>query len=186
MHSTIGQYILSQPRCQMASGRTQAFEHYRDASQRFEYFILGVSIALIAYAGQALIPQKIGPNAYTVETSGILLVIAAVLISLKRLEKLICGLQITVRLVDSQDHRALLARAFIEGGDRSDFGRGELWKPDDMKKQIEEYDKIIPHYEKTIEEINVVVFRLYRLRNCLLVCGFLILFAGRILEAYLN
>jgi hypothetical protein len=170
----------------MTNGRAQAFEHYREASQRFEYFILGASIALIAYAGQALTPQKIGANAYTVEITGILLIIAAVLISLKRLEKLISGLQITVRLVDSQDHRALLAKAFIEGRNRSDLGRGELWKPDDMKKQIAEYDKIIPHYEKTIEEINLVAFRFYRRRNWLLVCGFLALFAGRILEAYIN
>jgi hypothetical protein len=76
----------------MTNSRTQAYEQYRDASQRFEYFILGVSIALIAYAGQALIPQKIGANAYTVEIVGILLIIAAVLISLKRLEKLISGM----------------------------------------------------------------------------------------------
>jgi hypothetical protein len=63
----------------MTDGRTQAFENYRDASQRFEYFILGVSIALIAYASQALTLQRIGANAYTVEITGILLIIAAVL-----------------------------------------------------------------------------------------------------------
>jgi len=170
----------------MTNGRPQAFEHYRDASQRFEYFVLGVSVALIAYAGQALIPRKIGVSAYTLEIIGILLIIVAVVISFKRLEKLIFGLQITVRLVDAQEHRALLAKVFIEGGNRHDLGRGELWKPGDMKQQIEEYDKIIPHYEKTIEEINVVAFRFYRWRNWLLICGFVTLFAGRILEPYLN
>ena len=170
----------------MTNGRPQAFEHYRDASQRFEYFILGVSVALIAYAGQALHPQKIGATAYAAEIMGILLIIAAVLISFKRLEKLIFGLQMTVRLVDSQEHQALLAKGFIEGGNRQDLGRGELWKPDDMKKQIDEYDKIIPDYEKTIEDVNVTAFRLYRWRNRLLMCGFGTLFVGRILEPYFN
>ena len=143
---------LLQPDFQMASDRSQAFEHYRDASQRFEYFILGVSIALIAYAGQALPPQRIQANAYAIEVAGILLIICAVLIGLKRLEKLIVGLQINVRLSDCQDHRALLAKAFVDGHTKSDVARGELWKPDDMKTQIEEYDKIIPDYEKQIEE----------------------------------
>lgn len=42
-----------------------AYEHYREATQRFEYFILGVSGALCAYIGQHLSPQKIGLTAYT-------------------------------------------------------------------------------------------------------------------------
>ena len=37
-----------------------AYEHAHEASQRFEYFILGVSTALCAYIGQTLSPQKLG------------------------------------------------------------------------------------------------------------------------------
>ena len=29
-----------------------AYEHYRESEQRFEYFILGLSVALVAYVGQ--------------------------------------------------------------------------------------------------------------------------------------
>jgi hypothetical protein len=140
----------------------------------------------VAYAGQAIVPQRIQANAYTLQVIGIFLIIGAILIGLKRLEKLVVGLQITVRLVDCQDHCALLAKAFIEGGNRSDLGRAELWKPDDMKKQIEEYDKMIPEWEKTIDETNLVAFRFYGWRNRLLIAGFRALFAGRILEPYLN
>jgi hypothetical protein len=165
---------------------SQAFEHYRDASQRFEYFVLGVSVALVAYAGQTLPPQRIGLNAYTLEIIGILLIISAIVISFKRLEKLIFGLQINLHLIDSRESRGLLAKAFIEGGNRMASERGELWKPEDMKKQVDEYDKIIPDCEKTIAEVNVVAGRLYRWRNWLLICGFVALFFGRILEAYVN
>jgi hypothetical protein len=161
-----------------------AFEHYRDASQRFEYFILGISLALVAYAGQTLAPQRLGLNAYTLEVIGILVIISAIVISFKRLEKIISGLQMNFHLVDSREGRGLLAKAFIEGGNRIAPERGELWKPQDMKKQIEEYDKIIPECEKMIDEVNAIAAQLYRWRNWLLTCGFLALLFGRILEAY--
>src|SRR6266480_2363336 len=93
----------------------QIFEHYRDASQRFEYFVLGVLVALVAYAGQALSPQKIGLNAYSLEIAGLLLIIAAIVLTFKRLEKLIFGLQIHLVLVESRERRGLLAKALIEG-----------------------------------------------------------------------
>ena len=117
----------------------QAFEHYRDASQRLEYFIVGISVALVAYAGQTLAPQRIGLNAYTLEVFGILLIISAIVISFKRLEKIIFGLQMNFHLIEYRDGRGLLAKTFIEGGNRIAPERGELWKPEDMKKQIEEY-----------------------------------------------
>ena len=36
-----------------------AYEHYREASQRFEYFVLGISGALCAYITQNLKPEKL-------------------------------------------------------------------------------------------------------------------------------
>jgi hypothetical protein len=44
-----------------------AFEHYRDAPQRFEYFLIGVLVALCAYVGQMISPQKLAFSPYTLE-----------------------------------------------------------------------------------------------------------------------
>src|SRR5215469_11170386 len=96
----------------------QASEHYRDASQRFEYFIVGVLVALVAYAGQTLRAQKLGLNAYTLQVIGILMILAAIVISFKRLEKLISALQINLLLLESRERRALYTKFLIEGGNR--------------------------------------------------------------------
>jgi hypothetical protein len=62
-----------------------AFEHYREAEQRFEYFITGVSTALCAYVGQTLQPQKFGFNPYTLEVLSVGLIVASIVLSFIRI-----------------------------------------------------------------------------------------------------
>ncbi len=67
----------------------KAYDNYREASQRFEYFVLGLCVAVVAYAGQTLQPERFGSNSSTVEIGAILLLIACVALGLKRVEKII-------------------------------------------------------------------------------------------------
>jgi hypothetical protein len=73
-----------------------AREAYREASQRFEYFILGVSVALVAYGGKTLETEKLGINPYTLEVAALLLFTASVVVGFKRIEKIIIGHRLAV------------------------------------------------------------------------------------------
>jgi uncharacterized membrane protein YkvI len=81
---------------------TKAYENYREASQRFEYFVLGLCVAIVAYAGQTLQPQRFGLNSYTVEIGAILLLIACVALALKRVEKIISFHEANLKVLDSR------------------------------------------------------------------------------------
>src|SRR2546430_4521178 len=120
----------------------KAYDNYREASQRFEYFVLGLCVAVVAYAGQTLRPERFGLNSYTVEIGAILLLIACVALALKRVEKIISFHGANLNVLEFQARRSALAKSLLEGGNRVNHQTSELWQPEDMKKQIVEFDKI--------------------------------------------
>jgi hypothetical protein len=62
------------------------FGYYREGLQRFEYFIVGVSLALCAYVGQTLHPEKLGfLSAYTIEVVSLALLIVSAVAGFKRI-----------------------------------------------------------------------------------------------------
>src|SRR5437016_14429043 len=147
----------------------KAYDNYREASQRFEYFVLGLCVAVVAYAGQTLRPERFGLNSYIVEIGAILLLIACVALGLKRVEKIIAFHAANLRVLEFKERRSALAKFVLEGGSRVNPETSELWRPDDMKKQIAEFDKIIPGLEKSLSDLNDALVRLYSWRNWLLI-----------------
>ena len=60
---------------------------WRDSTEKFDYFILGVTGALCAFISQTYKPAKIGVNAGTLEVVALLILVLAVVASFRRLEK---------------------------------------------------------------------------------------------------
>lgn len=161
-----------------------AWEAHREASQRFEYFILGVSVALIAYVGKTLEPERLGFTPFTIEVVALALLVASVIVGFKRIEKIIRAHHVTVELLRFQDKRANLTKAFIEGREILVPHLGEKWTLADMKTEIDNLDTAIPLHKELIDEISATVSKLYRWRNRLLACGFVGLFLAKILIPY--
>ncbi|HWN64410.1 MAG TPA: hypothetical protein VNN24_01855 [Candidatus Binatus sp.] len=55
-----------------------------------------------------------------------------------------------------------------------------------MKKQIAEFDKIVPELEKNLGDLNQALVRLYSWRNWLLISGLIGLVASKILAPYFH
>jgi hypothetical protein len=63
---------------------------YYRGLQHFEYFIVGVSLALCAYVGQTLHPEKLTfLSAYTIQVASLALLILSAGVGLKRIESLV-------------------------------------------------------------------------------------------------
>ena len=161
-------------------------ENYREAAQRFEYFILGVSVALIAYAGKTLEPQRFTFSPYSLHVGAIALLIASVAIGFKRIEKIITFHQINFELLNLGEKRSALMKFLLEGGDRVDPQTSELWQPDDMKREISALDQIISTREKLANDLNATLVRLYKWRNALLILGFTGLFVSKVVTPYFH
>src|SRR5438094_10226202 len=83
-----------------------AFEHFREASQKFEYFILGISVALCAYIGQTLQPEKFPLSPYLLQVLALLFIASSAVLALNRLE-----LDVHIRKLNhtSLHHREVLS-----------------------------------------------------------------------------
>jgi hypothetical protein len=158
-----------------------AFEHYREGEQRFEYFITGVSTALCAYVGQTLQPQRFGFNPYTLEMLALTLVVASIILGFKRIETGIFVHQLNHNLLHMNEVRGTLVshpQGFINELS------GEVLTADEIQKEIAAINKKLPIVQQKIKTAQHKILKYYRWRNWLLLCGFVGLFASKILIPY--
>ena len=79
---------------------------YYQGLQRFEYFIVGVSLALCAYVGYTLHPEKLAfLSAYTIEVVSLALLILSTGVGLKRIESLVQTSRLNGQLQDAIEKR---------------------------------------------------------------------------------
>jgi hypothetical protein len=160
-----------------------AYEHGRDASQRFEYFILGVSTGLCAYIGQTLAPQKLGFSPYTLEVASLALLIASVIVGFKRIQKLIMCHRLNSKFLHLAEERGELVTNF-SGKPLVNRETGNVRTPEQVKQRIEALGDAIPKCHKQFEETSESANRYYKLRNWLLGVGFVGLFVSKIITPY--
>jgi hypothetical protein len=163
-----------------------AFEHYREAEQRFEYFITGISTALCAYVGQTLQPQKFGFNPYTLEVLSVGLVVASIVLSFKRIESGIVIKHLNHDVLHMAEIRGELVLASLKGQPFVNELTGDAFTPAQTKERIANIERSIPIRQKQIERVQAKVLKMYRLRNWLLLCGFLGLFISKVLVPYMR
>jgi len=167
----------------MTKPSVNAFEHYRSESQRFEYFMIGVSVALCAYIGQTIKPEKFAFSPYTLEVISVALIAASVVAGFKRLEQIVFGHQLNADLRYLEERCGTLVAAFGKGG-FVDEGSGELWDRDAMKQEIENIQRVLPDRRRQLEDVQGKLSRLYRWRNWLLAIGFVGLLLSKLLSPY--
>jgi hypothetical protein len=75
-----------------------AYGYWREASDKFDYFVTGVTGALTAYVEQTLHPFRLGANPQTIELVALVLLVSSVVVGLKRIEA-------TIQLYGLQQNR---------------------------------------------------------------------------------
>jgi hypothetical protein len=85
---------------------------YYQGLQRFEYFIVGASLALCAYVGNTLHPEKLAfLSAYTMEVVSLALLILSAGVGLKRIESLLQISRLNGLLLDAIEKRGAVMAA---------------------------------------------------------------------------
>ena len=160
-----------------------AFEHAREAAQRFEYFILGVSVALCGYIGQTLKPQQLGLNPQTLEIASLVLLVASVIIGFVRLDQTVRIMKMNQKLLDLAEKRRKLVDA-LDGKPPRDAATGELFTPEEILAMIPDYTTQIRAQQREMDTVIAKQITLFWWRNGLLGTGFLALMAAKVLAAY--
>jgi hypothetical protein len=162
-----------------------AYEHYRDASQRFEYFILGLSSALCAYTGQTLTPQKLGISPYGLEVISLLLLVSSVFVGFKRIEKMIICHNLNHQVLNLSEQRGQLVTNFA-GRTLVNRQTGDLLDPAQTVGRLADIEAEIPQRRKQLDEAAARANTYYKVRNWLLATGFLGLLVSKILIPYFH
>jgi hypothetical protein len=164
-----------------------AFEHGREGTQRFEYFLVGVSAALCTYVGQTLQPQRLGFSPYTVEVGALVVLIASVVVGFKRIEALILVAELNHDVLHYGEVRGTLMEA--RGRDWINVQSGTVYTPQQTEQELKKINQILPARQKQLETTHTTTThttagRYYKLRNWLLAIGFVTLLLSKILTPY--
>jgi hypothetical protein len=159
-----------------------AYGLWRDASDKFDYFITGATGALIAYVGQSIEPVRLGWNQQTVEWLALALLGVSMVFGLKRLESSISIYSVQHRRLYSEEVRAALAEA-SKSGSVINQKTGEVVS---RQQAIEMHEAIVRAGREKGEELIDAALSRYHWRNGILMLGAITLVIARILTAYLG
>jgi hypothetical protein len=164
------------------------FANYREGLQRLEYFIVGVSLALCAYAGHTLHPEKLTLlSAYTIEVVSLALLILSAGVGLKRIESLVQLSHLNGLLLDAMEKRGALmaAKPNSEGWVVIKYP-GRLITSEEATNWVRELNERIKVLHHIIEKETTRAESLYKWRNRLLLVGFCGLVLSKVLTPYLQ
>ncbi len=160
------------------------YGHLNEANQRFEYFVLGLSGALVSYSAQALKPHKLDWSAYSLEIFCLALLILSILVGFKMLELAIHCKRLNADALHLGETRGKLKAAYAKGGSALNEATGVVHTNQSLMEQIARLDQNIPKVQEALARFSAKGPKLYKIRNRLLGIGFLGLFIARVLTVY--
>ena len=164
------------------------FGYHRESLQRFEYFIVGVSLALCAYVGQALHPEKLKfLSAYTIEVVSLALLILSAGVGLKRIKSLVQISRLNGQLLDAIEKRGevIVAKPNFEGLFVVKYP-GRILTREEAANWLRNLNDTINALHHIIENETIRAESLYKWRNRLLLIGFCGLVLSKVLTPYLH
>ena len=164
------------------------FGYYREGLQRLEYFIVGVSLVLSAYAGLTLHPEKLTLlSAYTIQVVSIALLILSAGIGLKRIESLVQISRLNGQLLDAIEKRGavMVAKPNSQGLIVLEYP-GRIITSEAASNWVLDLNEKIKVLYHMIETATTRAETLYKRRNRLLLIGFCGLVLSKVLTPYLH
>lgn len=161
---------------------------YYQGLQRFEYFVVGVSLALCAYVGYTLHPEKLTfLSDYTIEIASLALLIVSAGVGLKRIESLVQISQLNGQLLDAIEKRGavMAAKPNSEGLIVVKYP-GRLLTSEAAADWVRELNEKIQVLHHMIEKDTNRAESIYKWRNRLLLVGVCGLLLSKVLTPYLH
>ena len=164
------------------------FGYYREGLQRFEYFIVGFSLAVCAYVGETLHPEKLTLlSAYTIDVVSLVLLILSAGVGLKRIKSLAQTSRLNGQLLDAIEKRGavMTAKPNYEGVIVVKYP-GRLLTSEEAANWVRGLNDKIKVLHHMIETETTRAESLYKWRNRLLLTGFCGLVLSKVLTPYLH
>lgn len=163
----------------------KAYEHWREASEKFDYFMTGLTGALVAYLGQALRPTRLGLNVPSLEVLAVATLVTSAVLGFKRIETNVTLLRGQAKRLYGEESRGALLEAAAKGAGLN-VSTGDVFTPRQLIERAEIHRKGVESLRVSLDEVAARSGTYYQWRNRTLLCGFALLAAARILPAYVK
>lgn len=161
------------------------FEIGREAGEKYDYFMAGLSAALTAYLGQGFSPTSLSPwSSEILEACAILALVASFASAIKRISLLNQLLGVGRNQIENTERIELLEKALSGAGSTVRIvGKGTFSPAQaaDMLKNLQQIDQGSLLLQRKFSRHAVLASRL---RDGLMLAGFLVLVGARLLRAY--
>jgi hypothetical protein len=171
----------------MAENRSDmVWEHWYRASEKFDYFMAGLSSALTAFDAQSLEKVRPGLNAAGLQAVSAVLLCGAVAVSLDRLRYNVAGLSANhQKLYHSQRRGSLVAGLMKSGpGVLVNTETGEAFSAADAHKAVAYHDNALAQIEPQAARFKKRSEAGYKIRDWLLISGLAVYVASQIWKAF--
>ena len=157
-----------------------------EGARRFDYFVLSVVIALCAYVGQTIKPEKLGWSPYTIEALSVVLLVASAFCGFRRVQKKIRLDELNHVMLDAYEKKATIVsyQSTNPGQSFMNTGTGDVYSAADLQVQKNDLDKRLSEFIKEAKEVADKSKLYGKWRNGLLGVGFVGLFLAKLLAPY--
>ena len=168
----------------MQPSRSDAvYENWRQSTEKFDYFVLGVLGALCAYLSQTYTPSRIGINPGTVELLALLTLVLAGVFGFRRIESINVATMINQQLLHANERRGVLVEV-LHKGPALNTQTGQTYTPEYAASEIPKLSTRIKALEPGLREAQLKAERSYKVRNWLTLVGFALIIAAKLFSAY--
>lgn len=170
----------------MTTERSDAvWDAWRDSSDKFDYFVTGLALALVGYLGADLEPVRLGLNSATVEVASVLSFLGAAITGLLRIETNVSVLGATQRRVYLEEMAGSMTDAALKPGTHLNTATGEVMTAATASLRAQAATQAAGKVGEKLETEADRSEHLYTARTWLLSGGLVLLIVSRILPAYL-
>lgn len=168
----------------MSTARSDSvYEKWRESTEKFDYFILGVLGALCAYISQTYKPDRIGINPGTLELLALLVLVLGAIFGFRRIESTNQTTLINHKMLHANERRGVMV-SVLQSGPGTNLQTGETYTPEFARKEIENLTQQLNQLKLQVESAKQGALKAYKLRNRFILLGFLMLLAAKLFSAY--
>lgn len=168
----------------MSTARSDSlYGKWRESTEKFDYFVLGVLGALCAYISQTYKAERIGINPGTLELLALIVLVLGAVLGFRRIEAINQVTLINHKILHSYERRGVLV-SVIQKGAATNMQTGETYTPEYAKREIKKLNQLLMQLNSQIEPVKNRAQQNYKWRNALILIGFLMLLAAKVFSAY--
>jgi hypothetical protein len=162
------------------------YVQYLGSVQKFDYFVAGVSLALMGFLGSRFQASRIGWNPATIELSSLLTLLVSAIAGLKRIESQFTLLAMMHRRLHEEEAAGSLAKASQAGGAALNESTGEILSYSQLVFGSQYHRIGAQVIKERLDKLANRSGEWYRVRNVTLILGVALLILARLSQAYVS